>query len=285
MSTNRETFERNFPKPTGVSFNEGIQKYEAGVYSEPSVGKYNAIWKGWQAAHAQDGGEPVGAVNKARLGVYEFFPSSALTLLPDGIHKLYVHPPSTQQQPAQESCVAQPAEYAEQDSLLSVDSLQQPNAVAPKGWKLVPLEPTGRMLKHGTMARTISESGSDGVYKSMIEAAPNPPSAVVSIGWKLQLEKALSLAKVFDDGSDGADGESAAGVVSILSGLLKSAPNLPGAVGPEDVMARIKNLLLALGHQGSVLDEGQPPYDIGEWGVKEAQELYELIAQPEQEQE
>jgi hypothetical protein len=47
-----------------------------------------------KAASAQDGGEPIGAVNKAGIGVYEFFPSSALTLMPDGIHKLYVHPPS-----------------------------------------------------------------------------------------------------------------------------------------------------------------------------------------------
>jgi hypothetical protein len=56
---------------------------------------------------------------------------------------------------------------------------RSPSALVPKGWKLVPIKPTGRMLKHGTMARTISESGSDGVYKSMIEAAPSPPSAVV----------------------------------------------------------------------------------------------------------
>ena len=38
--------------------------------------------------------------------------------------------------------------------------------------------------------------------------------------WRSELERALGLARVFDDGSDGADGESAAGVVSILSRLL-----------------------------------------------------------------
>jgi hypothetical protein len=48
----------------------------------------------------------------------------------------------------------------------------------------------------------------------------------------------------------------------------------------KDIMARIENLLLALANQGVVFDEGDLPYDIGEWGVKEAQKLYELIAPP-----
>jgi hypothetical protein len=59
MSVSREKFERRFPKPIGVGFNQELQRYEASVYSEPSVSKYNAIWNGWQASRAQDGGEPV----------------------------------------------------------------------------------------------------------------------------------------------------------------------------------------------------------------------------------
>lgn len=54
-------------------------------------------------------------------------------------------------------------------------------------------------------------------------------------------------------------------------------PAQQGSV-PEHLMARIKNLLIALGHQVVVLDEGEPPYDVGEWGIKEAQELYDPLS-------
>lgn len=53
----------------------------------------------------------------------------------------------------------------------------------------------------------------------------HPPKAQgVPEGWRSQIERALNLAKVFDDGSDGADGESAASVVAILSDLLSTVP-------------------------------------------------------------
>ncbi|WP_278366907.1 hypothetical protein [Marinobacter salarius] len=42
-------------------------------------------------------------------------------------------------------------------------------------------------------------------------------------------------------------------------------------------MSAPKNLLCALGHQGVDMGDGQA-YDIGEWGIKEAQELCDLIA-------
>lgn len=50
-----------------------------------------------------------------------------------------------------------------------------PQPAVPEGWKLVPIEPTGQMLKHGTLARTLGNGGSDKVYKAMIDAAPQPP--------------------------------------------------------------------------------------------------------------
>ena len=54
--------------------------------------------------------------------------------------------------------------------LLSTPVSTQPEGDAwiPEGWKLVPVEPTGRMLKHGTMARTLGNGGSDKVYKAML---------------------------------------------------------------------------------------------------------------------
>ena len=42
-----------------------------------------------KAARAQDGGEPVGVVNKSRAGEYEFFPGPALPAMENGMHKVY----------------------------------------------------------------------------------------------------------------------------------------------------------------------------------------------------
>lgn len=51
----------------------------------------------------------------------------------------------------------------------------------------------------------------------------------------------------------------------------------PSAQVPEDLLPRVKNLLLSLGHQGEQLNPDEPPYDVGEWGIREAQELYTLL--------
>jgi len=40
---------------------------------------------------------------------------------------------------------------------------------------------------------------------------------------------------------------------------------------------RLTNLLTSLGHQGVDMGDGQT-YDVGEWGINEAQELCDLIA-------
>ncbi len=57
----------------------------------------------------------------------------------------------------------------------SGDASEFSAGVVPEGWKLVPVEPTGQMLKHGTLARTLGNGGSDKVYKAMLAAAPQPP--------------------------------------------------------------------------------------------------------------
>ena len=55
-------------------------------------------------------------------------------------------------------------------------ALQQPNASitasVPAGWKLVPVEPTEKMIDIG---RSLS-SFPDGVYRAMLAAAPQPPT-------------------------------------------------------------------------------------------------------------
>jgi len=54
-------------------------------------------------------------------------------------------------------------------------------------------------------------------------------------------------------------------------------PAPPSVAVPEgDLRERITNLLCSLGHQGVDMGEGQL-YDIGEWGIKEAQELHTLL--------
>jgi len=74
------------------------------------------------------------------------------------------------------------------------------------------------------------------------EETPQGGAEAGPVEWRVQIEKALRLAKVFDDGSDGADGESAASVVSILSDLLANMPYAPelnqkrGSGIPEDAL-------------------------------------------------
>jgi len=58
---------------------------------------------------------------------------------------------------------------------------------------------------------------------------------------------------------------------------LYTHPAPPSVAVPEnDLRDRVLNLLCALGHQGVDMGEGQL-YDVGEWGIKEAQELHTLL--------
>ena len=45
---------------------------------------------------ARDGQDSVAVVNKASTGEYEFYPSSNLVDIPNGMHKLYTHPASAE---------------------------------------------------------------------------------------------------------------------------------------------------------------------------------------------
>ena len=47
---------------------------------------------------ARDGQDSVAVVNKASTGEYEFYPSSNLVDIPNGMHKLYTHPASAAKQ-------------------------------------------------------------------------------------------------------------------------------------------------------------------------------------------
>lgn len=78
-------------------------------------------------------------------------------------------------------------------------------------------------------------------------------------GWRSQIEKALSLAKVFDDGSDGADGESAASVVSILAALLSTPAESQADDWVNDVVAERKRQDEKWG--GPVHDDQKSPND------------------------
>jgi len=53
--------------------------------------------------------------------------------------------------------------------------------------------------------------------------AANQQSVSVPESWRLTIQEAIKMAYVFDDGGDGAGGESARGVVSLLIKLLDTA--------------------------------------------------------------
>jgi hypothetical protein len=69
------------------------------------------------------------------------------------------------------------------------------------------------------------------------------PAAQVPEEWKLTIGEAINLATVLDDGGDGADGESARRIVSLLKGLLTAAPSPM----EKDKDKTIKNLYTHIG--------------------------------------
>ena len=132
----RKAFEAEFPIPDGVEFNEAFELYQAGVYSKPTVGKYNAMWrswqKAWQAAQAQlvPDEKPeykisacyfpgTGEVELSWEQLFEEQKHCALTL------------PVTEDQGKRLIEVIGPCVYYR----------AQPAQQVPEGWKLVPVEP------------------------------------------------------------------------------------------------------------------------------------------------
>ena len=62
------------------------------------------------------------------------------------------------------------------------------------------------------------------VFKA-IRAGNGGSQSLEPTQWRASIEKAIQLTSVFDDGGDGADDESARGVVSILNDLLAACPD------------------------------------------------------------
>lgn len=73
--------------------------------------------------------------------------------------------------------------------------------------------------------------------EAVLKLCAQPGGSAAPDGWRESVRQAIGRARVFDDGSDGADAESARSVVAILSGLLAVAPrpsqpqSLPPLVG------------------------------------------------------
>lgn len=61
-----------------------------------------------------------------------------------------------------------------------------------------------------------------------------------AVAWQAEVQRAIERARVFDDGSDGADAESAQSVVGILSGLLNELPMRQGGGGGGEVWRHIR---------------------------------------------
>ena len=56
------------------------------------------------------------------------------------------------------------------------------DSCAPKGWKLVPLQPTAEMLKAGAYS-TISSDSRTAIYAAMLAVAPDAPFDEIPQGW------------------------------------------------------------------------------------------------------
>jgi len=104
------------------------------------------------------------------------------------------------------------------------------------GWVLVPQKPTDAMLDAAARASVqhlldcihdpakADQVGSEenvrkthgSRFESMLRVLPEPNNR-----WRDRLQEAIARAKVFDDGSDGADAESARSVVAILTDVLE----------------------------------------------------------------
>ena len=105
----------------------------------------------------------------------------------------------------------------------------------PEGWKLVPVEPTGQMLKHGTLVRTLGNGGSDKVYKAMIDAAPQPEGGewvnlVEDLANRAESEN-ISVEVVFDDGytREGFDTDISEHVANWLRSIKRPQPPKEGS--------------------------------------------------------
>ena len=79
----------------------------------------------------------------------------------------------------------QHARIAELEAQLSAT---QPAAPVPQGWKLVPVEPTEKMISEGCCAQTlkdghryIGECAAKTAWSFMLAAAPTPPAAATTV--------------------------------------------------------------------------------------------------------
>ena len=90
-------------------------------------------------------------------------------------------------------------------------------------------------MDHVAAADLANEPGSPEMRDALHEYASRLRAALTaaqqqgqSVAWRAEVERAIDRARVFDDGSDGADSESAQSVVAILTGLLNAQPTQQG---------------------------------------------------------
>lgn len=73
------------------------------------------------------------------------------------------------------------------------------DSCAPKGWKLVPLQPTAEMLKAGAYS-TISSDSRTAIYAAMLAVAPDAPFDEIPQGWgDVRSENVDRVLKAIDD--------------------------------------------------------------------------------------
>lgn len=152
--SDREEFERHFPKPDGVFWDGELSQYEASeMECEPDADEHHRMWQVWQAARAQSvqGAEPVAYMFADECGRTKIVLGKETAehwCPPDET----VTPLYTQPQPAQQGSV-------------------------PEGWKLVPVEPTATMIsafEHAPCAENYTDAAT-WAWEAMLDAAPQPP--------------------------------------------------------------------------------------------------------------
>jgi len=197
-----------------------------GCYSDDFLQHFYAGWEAREACRQALEGEVVAVINKSSTGDYEFFPAPGSASIPNGIHKLYTHPAKEAKGriEADESAygrIADPALDSGEPLAYAHEDENREDVITSKVKAFL-----SGLANHGGGFHRPVDIGE----RYTIPLYTHPASAVPE-GWRKSLEKAIKMAEVFDDGGDGADDESARGVVSILNALLV-APTIADA--PED---------------------------------------------------
>lgn len=111
---------------------------------------------------------------------------------------------------------------------------------------------------------------------------PQPRGEGMVLVERSQIEKAIGRAEVFDDGSDGADAESARSVVAILTTALAAAPGEGSGGIPFDTVRKVASALTRLGlsHPEGQEEQAARAVEMVEWLCAEVHDRFDSLTPP-----